>query len=210
VTEFQIVTAVMNLVTSHEGVTNTSLSPDQVAEEVDTYRGRLIDEQDKVSLFRRPYNGYTQTIPSIKVERDEKKLLYVDIPRLHIKRDQTPAYYYIGGLDDKSAYRVISPSDAENVQHDLHLSKVPLAIYSEGRMYFRNATPNLIKIVAVFEDPSALEVLGHYDSEVTNYPLPQGMIDMLIGKTANSYINSLYRVPVQPNRQSDTPQVQPS
>jgi hypothetical protein len=170
----------------------------------------MIDEQDKVSLFRRPYNGWTQTIPSIKVERDSNKVLYIDIPRLHVKRDNTVAYFYVGGLDDKSPCRVISPGDEENVKHDFNIGKAPLAIYSDGRIVFKNFTPSVIKIVAVFETPSSLETLGAYDSEVSPYPCPQGIIDQIIGKTANSYINSLYRVPVQPNRQSDTPQVPPS
>jgi hypothetical protein len=202
-TEFQIVTAVMNLVTSSEGVTNTSLSPDQVAEEVDTLRVRMMGDMDKVSLFRRPYLGFTQTIKSLAVKKDGTQL-YIDIPRLVMRRDNTPAYVYIGGTDDKSPYRVLV-GDIQNAKYDHLIGKMPIANYLEGRVEIHNATPNVLKLVCVFEDPSALESLGVWDSEVDQYPMPAGSIDELIGKTANSYVNTMYRIPAQANTQSDRP-----
>ena len=196
----------MNLVTSHEGVTNTSLSPEQVAEEVDTLRVRMMGEMDKVSLFRRPFMGFTQTVPSLDVQKDKVSgVIYVDIPRLVTKRDNTPAHLYIGGTDDISPYRVITGDQVQNAKYDHLINKKPIAAYQEGRIVIINATPKKIKIVAVFEDPSALESLGVWDVDVDQYPMPAGPIDELIGKTANSYINSLYRVPIQPNTQSDRP-----
>lgn len=209
-TEFQIVTAVMNLVTSHEGVTNTSLSPDQVAEEVDTLRVRMIDDEDKISLFRRPYTGYVQTIPSVTVEKDSDKKLFITIPRLVIKRDDTPASLYIGGKDGKSPYRVISGADAENAKHDQFIGKLPIALYQEGKVTIINASPSFLKVMGVFEDPSALETLGAYDSETSDYPLPAGLIDALIGKTVASYIPTLYRTGIEPNTQSDRPVAPPA
>lgn len=209
-TEHEIVTSVMNLVTSHEGVTNTSLSPDQVAAEVDTLRGRMIDEMDKVSLFRRPYTGFTQSIKSIKVEKivsGTTVTKFVDIPKFMVRRDGTPAYLYIGGKDMKSPYRVVVGSEAfENAKHDQFISLLPIVLYNEGHMEFRNITSQYIMITGVFNKPSSLEELGVWDREVDEYPMPAGMVDVLIGKTANSYINTLYRVPIQPNTQTDRPQ----
>lgn len=203
-TEFEIVTAVMNLVTSHEGVTNTSLSPDQVAEEVDTLRGRMSFDMDKFGLFRRPYIGFTQTIDSLPVKkRQSDNQRYVDIPKLMMKRDGNPAYVYIGGKDNKSPYRIITGDQILNAKHDQFIGKLPTAHYNEGHIEFFNVVPNYIKMIAVWEDPGALEELGVWDTEVNDYPFPAGMIDELIGKTANSYINTMYRVPITPNTQSD-------
>jgi hypothetical protein len=204
-TEHEIVTSVMNLVTSHEGVTNTSLSPEQVALEVDSLRGRMAADMDKVSLFRRPYIGFTQTIKSLEVKRTSTNQRYVDIPKMMIKRDGNPAFLYIGGKDEKSPYRVITGDQIQNVKYDQFIGKSPIANYNEGHIEFYNVVPNFIRVIAVFEDPSALELLGIWDTEVNDYPMPTGMIDELIGKTVNSYINTMYRVGVQPNTQTDKP-----
>jgi hypothetical protein len=203
-TESQIVTAVMELVTSAEGVTNTSLSPDQVAEEVDTFRVRMIMEADKATVFRRPYMGMTQEISSLKVEKTSEKVSYVNIPRLVIKANGEPATLYIGGKDDKSPYRVVT-GDIENAIHDHFVGSMAIVHYQEGRLTFRNVAPQYIKVVAVFEDPSKLELGGHYDPDTSEYPFPAGMIDILIGKTADSYIRTMYRIRPQPNVQADIP-----
>ena len=65
-----------------------------------------------------------------------------------------------------------------------------------------------MKLIAVFEVPDELTKYG-YDEMVTKYPVPAGFADMLIGKTAESYIRTMYRVPIQPNTQSDMPNARP-
>jgi hypothetical protein len=207
-TEFEIVTSVMELVTSAEGVTNTSLSPDQVADELDTLRVRMIMEADKLTIFRRPYQGYTQQIPSLKVEKDSNKVSFVKIPRLVIKANGEPSVLYIGGKDDKSPYRVVT-GDVQNALHDHFVGKMAIALYHEGTLTFKNVAPQFIKVVAVFEDPSDLDVGGNYDPENDEYPFPAGMIDVLIGKTAESYIRTMYRIRPQPNVQTDIPNAGP-
>lgn len=203
-TEFEIVTSVMNLVTSHEGVTNTSLSPDQVAEEIDTLRGRMAFEMDKVGLFRRPFIGFTQTIPSLTILKRANNSRYVNIPKLMTKRDGTPAFEYIGGKDGISPYRVITGDQIKNAKYDQFIGTLPTVGYTEGLLDFYNVVPSFIKVVGVFEDPSSLEEIdGVWDIEVNDYPMPIGMIDELIGKTVNSYIRSMYTVPITPNTQSD-------
>jgi hypothetical protein len=203
-TEFEIITSVMELVTSTEGVTNTSLSQEQVADECDTLRVRLIGEQDKLTLFRRPYQGYTQKIPSLKILKDNDKVSYVDIPRLVIKSNGEPAHLYIGGKDMASPYRLVT-GDIRNALEDHFVGKLAIVHYHEGRLTFKNVAPQYISVVAVFEDPSDLELGGNYDPENSEYPFPAGMIDILIGKTAEAYIRTMYRVRVQPNVQTDSP-----
>lgn len=194
----------MELVTSAEGVTNTSLSPDQVADELDTLRVRMIMEADKATVFRRPYQGYTQQIASLKVLKDSEKVSYADIPRLVIKSTGEPAALYIGGKDNKSPYRLVT-GDVENALHDHFVGRMPIVHYHEGRLTFRNVAPQSITVIGVFEDPSDLELGGDYDSETNEYPFPAGMIDMLIGKTAESFIRTMYRIRPQPNVQADIP-----
>ncbi len=130
----------MELVTSSEGVTNTSLSPEQVADEIDTLRIRMAAELDGRSLFRRPYQGFTQTIKSLSVLKDSNRVSYLDIPRLAIQLNGEPACLYIGGKDDKSPYRLVT-GNLENYVHDHFIGKMPIAHYQEGRITFRNVAP---------------------------------------------------------------------
>lgn len=207
-TEFEIVTAVRELVTSTEGVTNTSLSEEQVADEVDTLRVRMALELDSKSLFRRPYQGFTQRIKSLKINKDSEKVSYVDIPRLVIQINGEPAALYIGGKDDASPYRLVT-GDIKNALHDHFIGKMPIVHYAEGRLTFRNVSPQFITVVGVFEDPSDLELSADYDPEVSEYPMPAGLIDQLIGKTTESYIRTMYRIRPQPNIQTDMPNAGP-
>lgn len=207
-TEFEIVSSVMELVTSAEGVTNTSLSPDQVANEIDTLRVRMASELDARGLFRRPFQGFTQTINNLAVLKDSNKVSYVNIPRLVIGMNGEPAAFYIGGRDDKSPYRVVT-GNVENYLHDHFIGKSAIAHYSDGKITFRNIAPQSIKIIAVFEDPSDLEAYNEYDSETSDYPIPASLIDNLIGKTANSYMRAMYRIRPQVNTQTDLPNAGP-
>lgn len=204
-TELEIISSVMELVTSAEGVTNTSLSREQVGDELDTLRVRMIMEIDARSNFRRPYQGYTQTISNLQIQRDSNRNPYVDVPRMAIQLSGEPACLYIGGRDGKSEYHFVTGGDIENVVHEQFTGKMPIACYNDGRITFKNVSPQYIKITAVFEDPSDLEIYGDYDSETSEYPLPAGLVDSLIGKTAESYIRTMYRVRPQPNTQTDLP-----
>ena len=196
----------MNLVTSNEGVTNLSLSEEQVGDEIDTLRGRMIGELDGQGLFRVPYTSFTQMIDRLEVNKATATTKpYVNIPRLMYRRDNNPAVTYIGGIDLRSPYRIVTGINVENFEHSMYTGKMPMAHYHEGRLTFYNATPTLITVIGVFNDPSDLEILGKYNAETSDYPFPQGMIDQLIGKTSNSYLNTLYRILPQSNTQSDIP-----
>lgn len=205
--QFEIVAAVMNIVTSHEGVTNTSLSEDQVAAEIHTCRQRMIDDLDKVSLFRRPFTGYVQIIESLPTLKKADGTVYVKIPRVYRTLNQDIALLYVGGKDKKSPYRIIT-DNADNCKHDHFLGTAPTAIYNEGEITFRNISPKFIRIDGVFEYPDQLAIYG-YDDEESEYPFPGGQIDKLIGKTTESYLRTLYRVTPQPNTQSDLNNARP-
>lgn len=206
--QFEIVAAIMNIVTSHEGVTNTSLSEDQVAAEIHTCRQRMIDDIDKTSQFRRPYTGFSQKIESLTIQKDTDGAPYIVIPRLYRMLNNEVAALYIGGKDRKSPYRILTDDSSENAKHDHFLGKVPIVIYNEGLLTFRNINPKFLRVEGVFEYPDQLAIYD-YDDESTEYPMPGGLIDILIGKTTESYIRTLFRVVAQPNTQSDLTNARP-
>lgn len=204
-TEFEIASNIMNLVTSNEGVTNSRIRMEQILLDVDTMRLRLIAEAEKVQMFRRPYQGYSQKIDSLKVLRNPDRSLYVEIPKLYIGADGKPSVGYIGGKDLKSPYRILIGNQRNYNEHDEFIDRYPYAHYDEGKLNFKNVTSEYIAIQdAVFEDPSALEVHG-YNGEVSKYPLPGVTIDVLIGKVAEGYLRTMYRKMPQPNTQTDLP-----
>jgi hypothetical protein len=114
------------------------------------------------------------------------------------------ASLYIGGTDGKSPYRVVVNGNGENESHDQFIGKMPMAIIDEDDLSFRNINPKVVKVAMVFEYPDRLAIYG-YDDEDTEYPMPGGLIDKLIGKTAESYIRTLYRIGPQANTQTDLP-----
>lgn len=209
-TQFEIVAAVMNLVTSAEGVTNTSLSEGQVAAEIHTYRQRIMDELDKNSLFRKPYTGFTQSITQLPVQKNNLTgELYVTVPRLYRMRNNEVGISYFGGKDGKSPYRIISGDTSDNFLHDPFIGNKATGIYDDGTIKLRNISPKFIWMTGVFEYPDTLAIYG-YDDEETPYPMPGGLIDQLIGKTAESYVRTMYRMSPQPNTQSDIPNARPN
>ena len=104
----------------------------------------------------------------------------------------------------KTPFRVVTGNHHLYARHDRFIGKKPLAHYQDGKITFYNTTLKKVFIRAIFIDPSDLIDLG-YDPKVTEYPVTYGLADMIIGKTAESYLRTLYRVPVQPNTQTDSP-----
>jgi len=202
-TELKIVSAIKNYVTSHRGVTGSPLRNEQIADEVDTLRMRMIAEMDKANFFRKPYQGFVQkfsitTIPSNKI---------VTIPKLYIKDDGTPAIDYVGGIGLTTPYRIITGINHKNwITKDEFLGTFPTVMIEGNQMEIINIAPNAAVLYAVFEDPGELEDFGQYNPDTSDYPIPNSMVDQIIGKTAESYIRTMYRVPPQPNTQVDLPQ----
>lgn len=203
-TEFDIASDIMNLVTSNEGVTNSRLRLEQIMLDVDSMRMRLISEADRNLIFQKPYQGFSQGIKKLKVLRTTDRQLYVELPKIYTDQQGRPSIGYIGGTDRKSPYRITT--GMHNTEHDEFISAYPTVHYSEGLVRLKNATADYISIYdTVFEDPSALDAFGEYDFERTSYPLPEAMIDLLIGKVAEGYLRTMYRKVPQPNTQTDLP-----
>lgn len=205
-TEAQIVSAIKNYVTSGRGVTGFSLRNEQVANEVDTLRMRMIAEMDAGRTFRKPYQGFVQ-----KIEFSVGTTKKVILPKIYTKADGTPAIAYIGGKNGKSQYRLISGISHSNWIEKDEYSLFPVVIVEGQELTFQNFGSNDLLAIAVFEDPSALEEYGYdggYDDPETGteYPMPSALVDSIIGKTAESYIRTMYRIPPQVNKQVDNPQ----
>lgn len=204
-TEAKIVSAIKNYVTSQRGVTGFPLRNEQVADEVDTLRMRMIAEMDANRMFRKPYQGFVQKIEfTVPVS---KKLV---LPKVYVKADGTHAVEYIGGKNGTTQYRLVSGINHGNWIDKDEYSIFPIAVIEGQEITFKNFGSNDLMMLAVFEDPSDLEEYGYdpgYDSDdgASEYPMPNSMIDMIIGKTAESYLRTMYRVPPQPNKQVDIP-----
>lgn len=219
-TELEIASAISNYVTSNQGVTDFPVSLKQVSDEVDTLRVRLISEADAKGILARPYFNYTQTITFSATKLDAiTRERYIDVPRLFILKNGKPAIAYCGGERGTKHYRVVSGFQREWHTHDRWIGKAPTAIVTETdevdgfRIRFKNITPNKARIIAIFEDPSDLEPYD-YDGWKTSseggslYPMPSGEIDVIIGKTVESYLRTMYRTPLQANQMVDAPTTQ--
>jgi hypothetical protein len=214
-TERDIISAVLNGVTSHEGVTNLSLHEDQVADDMNALRARMCGELDAKNLFSRPFLGFTQTIWEADVTTEKGQPSFLTIPRMVMKIGGEPAYVYIGGTDGRSPYRVICGETAENAEYDEFINKYPVALYQEGLITLYGDAPKKLKVIGVFERPSALSVYDYksapvYDDAKSEYPMPSGARDQLIGKLINDYIRTLYRFVPQANTQTDIPNARPT
>lgn len=211
-TEYQIASTIENYVTSHRGVTGSPLRLEQIMDEVDTLRIRTINELDRANLFRAPYQGYVQKI-TITLPSDKK----ITLPRIFVKEDGTYSISYVGGTEFNTPFRVVSGSlHGSWIKYDKMLESFPTVIVEGQLLTFKNTGATTVALVGVFEDPSDLEDDYGYISGLDNldgatpseYPAPAGIIDAMIGKTVESYLRTMYRIPPQPNKQVDLPQTQ--
>lgn len=203
-TEHQIVSAIENYVTSHEGVTDFPVSPKQIADEVDTLRMRLVSELDNARMLVSPFVNYTQVIEDLPTHKTDGNDRYVDIPAVYHTIRNTPAFVYAGAANGNTPYRVLTGNHGIYASQDRWIGNVPQAILQGTRLTFKQSTLKKVRIVAVFRDPSDLDVFG-YDSSKDTYPIPDSLVDQIIGKTANSYMQTMYRIRPQSNQQVDLP-----
>lgn len=209
-TEFQIISAIRNYVTSEEGVTDFPASSEQIGDEVDTLRARLISEQEAGGLLRRPFMGFTQamTINLKDVDSGDS----VAIPQLFTKMSGMPAVAYAGGTDLRSPFRQLWGSQLVTGAHDMYIGEAPAVWFGQQEIRVLDECDSLL-LIGIFEDPSALAAWGYDDGfppavegEGSQYPIPGKMTDIIIGKTAESYLRHMYRIFPQANRQVDLPQ----
>lgn len=203
-TEFEIVSAIENYVTSNEGVTNFPVSQAQIADEVNTLRMRMIQELDMARQFVRPWEGYTQVIEGTSTTRVGTDY-EIELPKIYTLANGWPAISYIGSTDWTEPYRVVNGNE-HLYMSDSPTPEAPYAWVIGNKIKIRNVEPKKISILAVFEKPRDLRALFGYDPETTPYPMPQGGIDQIIGKTAESYLRTMYRIFPQANVQADIPQ----
>ena len=211
-TEHEIASAIENYVTSYEGVTSSSISLEQIKDEVNTLRMRLVTELDQQKVLMTPFVGYVQTIPNIKVIKttvNEVAILTIKIPRVYIRANGKIALTYIGGIDLASPYRITTGNHHMWSKADAFIGGKPMAHYREdedgGLITIHQKAINNIAVQALFETPSHLAPFDIYDDDKTAYPMPQAQIDMMIGKISESYIRTMYRIPTQSNIQADSP-----
>lgn len=212
-TEHEIASAIENYVTSYEGVTSSSISLEQIKDEMNTLRMRVVSELDQQKLLMTPFVGYVQTIPSVTVSKEtinEVAILTIKVPRIYIRANGKIAITYVGGIDLASPYRITTGNHHMWSKADAFIGDKPMAHYREdedgGLITLYQKSTEKIAVQALWETPSHLASFGIYDDEKTAYPMPQAQIDVLIGKIAESYVRVLYRIPTQSNIQADSPQ----
>jgi hypothetical protein len=211
-TEYQIASAIENYVTSHEGVTDFPVTLNQIRDEVDTLRIRLFDEVDLNTRYTVSLEPYLQILEITEgVTYDEpKNQTTVVIPDIHIRHNGKPAIRYCGSLSEdalyKNPFRIITGNQIMHATHDQYIGNAPIAYYEAGagKIVFLQSQLTQVKIAAIFTQPHKCVKFG-YDSKKSTYPVPAGLADMLIGKTAETYMRTMYRKTAQPNTQADIP-----
>lgn len=207
-TEYHIASSILNYVTAARAVTNSDLDIDQIRDEIDSLRIRTIAELDQQGLLRRPYQSYTQ-FHTFSTKRDtERKIIVAEIPPVYLGRDNKPFIAYVGGTLGESPYRIVIGNqlgwvdNTDNYYRNIKTAHYGLTSEGKGLLTFRQDAPEKVSVRAVFMKPIDLAPYG-YLWEKHYYPVPGDVADTMIGKTVNSYLGTMYRIPVQPNTQSD-------
>jgi len=205
-TEFDIASAIKNYVTSHEGVTNFKPSIDQIRDEVDTLRIRLLTELEIQNRYVFTFDEYYQNI-EIKTSYDVvNKMARGVIPLVHFTAKNKPAVQYIGSLKGDTPHKLVTGNDRYWAQHSPYTGNMATVVYEDGNLEFLSKNvPKKIRVRAVFRRPSDCRKYNDYNWQESEYPVPNSLLDVLIGKTAESYLRTMYRIYPQPNTQSDMP-----
>lgn len=205
-TELQIASAIQNYVTAREGVTDSVVDLEQIRDEVDTLRMRMVQDMGKSrALIPEAYYQELEIVNTTPISSGRwKGWTEVKIPSIYTNVKGKPQIQYAGPTGESEPNRIVIGNHHLYIKKSKFTDKYPLAFYDVNRIVFREYYKK-ITVKALFEDPSALEDYGSYDSEVDTYPAPQGDIDIIIGKTAESYIRTAAFQKIQPNTQVDLP-----
>lgn len=208
---------ISNDINSQNGVTDFPLSLNQIADNVDTLRVRVIEDLDSKGFFKQPFFNYTQTIDFTSTQKDstQNNQRYVDIPRILFLSDGSPAITYIGAANGFQTYRKVWGLQREVHTKDRWIGSKPTAIITENglgyRIFFKNISPISLKLIAVFQNPSDLESYGYNGWKTTAeggsvYPMTSGQVDIVMGKIVDSYMRYMYRIRPQGDQAVDAPQ----
>ena len=199
-TEFEIASAIQNYVTSHSGVTDSPISLRQIRDEVDTLRLRLLDELFRGRNTMVDISPYTQVAKVTTAK--ENGILVAHIPELYFQPNGKLAISYITSSSGATPFKVVVGTRSLYADDDLYTGNAPTVVYQSSYLRFKNVAPKAILIEGVFNKPSELTPYG-YDWKKSHYPVPYGMIDHIIGKTAESYLRLRQPILPTPNTQSD-------
>lgn len=208
-TELQIASAIQNYVTSREGVTSSVVDLEQIRDEVDTLRMRMVQDMGKQrALIPEAYYQKLKEIKTTPITSGSfKGWSEVKLPRIYTNNKGKPQIQYIGPFAEMEPNRVVVGNQHLYIKAERFTDKYPLVFYDTDRVLFQKGYTK-VTIKALFEDPSALEIFGDYDHETDEYPAPQGDIDSMIGKTAESYLRTEPYKIILPNTQTDPSKAQ--
>lgn len=206
--ELQIASTIQNYVTAGEGVTSSVIELEQIRDEVDTLRMRTVQELDRNRALIP--EAYYQVLEGSLVKTTPittgkyRGWTEISVPSIYTNLKGKPQIQYVGPANEAIPNRVSVGNQHLYLSSNRFTDKYPLAVVDANSIKFKEAY-KVVTIKALFEDPSALEEYDCYDHENDIYPAPQGDIDAIIGKTAESYIRTQQLRNIQPNIQVDLP-----
>lgn len=216
-THRDIASAILNNITSGEGISNTRIPLQQVMDEIDTLRARLLYERSQQGLSIEPeYYQTASCIPVICQDISEccginsdAKVLVGQLPSSVLTQNGRLLINYAGTIDRYRPYRIITGNHYLFAMKGKYVGNKPTLWFDNTRVVLFNPETLAIKnisISAIWTNPAKLRDLdccSNYDEK--DYPAPAGLIDMIIGKITESYIRYFYRMnPLQNNMQIDT------
>ena len=201
-----------------KGITNISLSKDQVKDEINLARNRFILQLH--SQYQLDTEGLHQDITCLKATKkdirqacpidlgaeEEHKILCVTVPKLlHIPR-MNPIKY-LGNVNRQVQWKFFWGNDFIYRQYDKYAKNDPVAWVNGQDIWLFNA-PLFIKkqitLQAIFESPRDLSAYNCCKaSDNDPYPVPPTIVDMITGKMINDYLRYYRLQAPQPNTGSE-------
>jgi hypothetical protein len=209
----EIVAAIMNYLTSGEGINNPRVPEDQVRAEVHATRVRMIQELLRQGMML-PQHCYSRFTVSFEQEQGtsfyeqvnpgQKKSAY--IPRIveHPLRLR-PLVRYAGNAERSKKLRVLTATEEMYLSDEEHSTlfpkNVPSILINEEEARLFSESLEQVQVEAVVANPDDIV----QDEEKELYPFSDELIDRLIGKITDRYARMFYRMqPLQKDGFRDT------
>ena len=203
-----------------KGITNISLSQDQVKDEVNLARNRFILQLH--SQYQLDTEGLFQKITCLKATKKDirqacpidlgaeadHKVLCVTIPKLlHIPRMNS--IKYLGNVNRQVEWKFFWGNDFIYRKYDKYAKNDPVAWVNGTEIWLFNV-PLFIKkqitVDAIWESPRDLSAYNCCKaSDNDPYPVPPTIVDMITGKLINDYARYYRLQNMQPNTGSEDP-----